>query len=89
MYVPLPYRIPYRSLLPTNVNGLLVAGRCFSADREALGSARVGATCAAMGHAAGVAAAIAAATSTEPRALDAALIQQGLRQQDAIIDYPG
>ncbi|CAH1655910.1 MULTISPECIES: FAD-dependent oxidoreductase [unclassified Chelatococcus] len=89
MYVPLPYRIPYRSLLPTNVNGLLVAGRCFSADREALGSARVGATCAAMGHAAGVAAAIAAAASAEPRALDASRIQQDLRAQDAIIDYPG
>src|SRR5690606_22445605 len=44
MYVPLPYRIPYRTLLPTEIEGLIVAGRCFSADREALGSARVGAT---------------------------------------------
>ena len=88
MYVPLPYRIPYRTLLPTNVEGLLVAGRCFSADREALGSARVGATCAAMGHAAGIAAAMAAASGAQPRALNARQVQEGLRSQGAIIDYP-
>jgi hypothetical protein len=88
MYVPLPYRIPYRTLQPTNVGGLLVAGRCFSADRDALGSARVGATCAAMGHAAGVAGALAAAKSVEPREVDVSHLQDALRQQDAIIDYP-
>jgi len=88
MYVPLPYRIPYRTLQPSDVGGLLVAGRCFSADRDALGSARVGATCAAMGHAAGVAGALAAARSIEPRDVDVSHIQAALRQQDAIIDYP-
>jgi hypothetical protein len=89
MYVPLPYRIPYRTLLPQEVGGLIVAGRCFSADREALGSARVGATCAAMGHAAGVAAALAVESSTAPRDIAIGTLQDALRGQGAIVDYPG
>lgn len=88
MYVPLPYHIPYRSLLPQDVDGLIVAGRCFSADREALGSARVGATCAAMGQAAGAAAALAAAAGIEPVAVEAAALQNLLRSQGALVDYP-
>jgi hypothetical protein len=88
MYVPLPYRIPYRSMLPKDVDGLLVTGRCFSSDREALGSARVGATCAAMGHAAGVAAALSAKNGVAPRAVAIASIQEELRNQSAILDYP-
>jgi len=88
MYVPLPYRIPYRTMLPTNVGGLLVAGRCFSSDRNALGSARVGATCAALGHAAGVAAALATKARIEPAAVDATRLRAGLRDQSAMIDYP-
>lgn len=88
MYVPLPYRIPYRTMQPTNVGGLLVAGRCMSADRDALGSARVGATCAALGHAAGVAGALAAAQSIEPRDVNVPLLQDALRSQSATVDYP-
>lgn len=88
MYVPLPYKIPYRSFLPLEVGGLLVAGRCFSADREALGSARVGATCAAMGHAAGVAAALCAQAGCEPREAPVERLQSALREQGAIVDYP-
>ena len=58
----LAYGIPYRSLLPRGVEGLLVAGRCFSATHDAHASARSMATCMAMGQAAGTAAALAAAT---------------------------
>lgn len=88
MFVPLPYHIPYRAMLPTGVGGLLVSGRCFSSDRDALGSARVGATCAALGHAAGVAAALAAAAGVEPAGVDIARLQATLRAQSAMIDYP-
>ena len=52
------YGIPYRSLLPRGVEGLLVAGRCFSASHDAHASARSMATCMAMGQAAGTAAAV-------------------------------
>lgn len=88
MYVPLPYQIPYRTLVPKDVGGLLVAGRCFSADRDALGSARVGATCAALGQAAGVAAALSAKNSMEPGEVDVRQVQDGLRSQAGLVDYP-
>lgn len=84
MYVPAPYEIPYRALLPETTRGLIAAGRCISVDREALGSVRVGATCAATGHAAGAAAALSARQGVEPRDLDVAVLQTALREQDAI-----
>lgn len=86
MYVPEPFDISYRVLVPRAVDGLLAAGRCVSLDREALGSMRVGATCAAMGHAAGVAAAVAARTRVQPRDVDVAQVQVILRDQSAIVD---
>src|SRR4029078_3524678 len=62
------YDIPFRSLLPKETDGLLVAGRCLSATREAVGSARMGAQCIAYGQAAGTAGAIPARERTVPRA---------------------
>ena len=79
------YDIPYRSLLPKDVDGLLVAGRCLAATREAVGSARMGAQCMAYGHAAGVAAALAAARRVTPRALDASNLRRALLDQHAIV----
>lgn len=55
-----PYQIPYRALVPRGITNLHAAGRCFSADQLALSSARVMTTCAMMGQAAGIAAALAA-----------------------------
>lgn len=86
MYVPLPYGISYRTLLPQNVGNLITAGRCISVDREALGSTRVGATCAATGHAAGTAAALAARDRVQPREVDPAMLRDVLRAQNAIVD---
>jgi hypothetical protein len=85
MYVPEPFGIPYRALVPATTDGLLAAGRCISVDREALGSARVGATCTATGHAAGVAAALSARAGVQPRAVDVAELQARLREQGALL----
>lgn len=85
MYVPAPYGIPYGALVPATTDGLLAAGRCISVDREALGSARVGATCCATGHAAGTAAALSARSGAQPRALDVATLQRALREQGALV----
>lgn len=85
MYVPVPYEIPYRALLPETTRGLIAAGRCISVDREALGSVRVGATCAATGHAAGAAAALSARQGIEPADLDVAVLQEALHDQDAVV----
>lgn len=51
------YEIPYRSLLPAELDNVLVAGRSISATHTAFGSARVMATCMGIGQGAGVAAA--------------------------------
>ncbi|HUG46984.1 MAG TPA: FAD-dependent oxidoreductase [Candidatus Limnocylindria bacterium] len=80
------YGIPYGCLLPTGVERLLVAGRCFSATHDAHASARSMATCMAMGQAAGTAAAMAVAAGATPRQLDAAQLRNRLAQNGALLD---
>ena len=63
------FEIPYRSLYSQNVSNLLMAGRLVSATHIAFGAARVMATCAAMGEAAGTAAALSVVNDTSPRGL--------------------
>ena len=53
------YEVPYGTLVPAAGENLLVAGRCLSAEHEALASARVTAQCFSYGQAAGLAAATA------------------------------
>ena len=79
------YGIPYRCLLPMGVEGLLVAGRCFSATHDAHASARSMATCMAMGQAAGTAAALAAAAGSTPRQLSAASLRERLLEHGALL----
>ena len=79
------YSIPYRCLVPKRMDGLLASGRCISATRDAIGSVRVMAICMATGHAAGVAAALAAQAGAAPRALNVNEIQKLLREQGAIL----
>lgn len=78
------YDIPFRSLVPRNLANVLVAGRCFSAEREAHASARVMGGCLAMGQAAGIAAALDSQQSdlpdvrkTDMKALRSKLIESG------------
>jgi len=85
MFVPDPYGIPYRALVPARTDGLLAAGRCISVDREALGSVRLGATCTATGHAAGVAAALAARHRVRPRDVDVHELREVLHRQRALV----
>lgn len=85
LYIPLPYQIPFRIMVPKKIDNLLVSGRCVSVDREAMASIRVGATCGAMGHAAGVAAAISAQTGVTVRDVDVKKVQEELVKQNAII----
>lgn len=79
------YDIPYRSLLPQGVEGLLVAGRCLSADHDAHASARVMAQCMGMGQAAGVAAALASDKNLMPREVPMGKLQDCLRELGAVI----
>jgi hypothetical protein len=79
------YDIQYRCLVPREMDGLLVAGRCLSASREAVGSARMGAQCMAYGEAAGTAAALAARQGVAPRAVDVGVLRNALKEQKAVV----
>ncbi len=79
------YDIPYRVLLPREVEGLLVAGRCSSMDHEAMAATRVMSTCMALGEAAGVAARLAVAQHKSPSQVAVGEIQQILLEQDAYL----
>lgn len=77
------YDIPLRCLLPRNVDGLTVAGRCISGSFEAQATYRVMPICMATGQAAGVCAAIAARRKKSPRNLTASEVQDELIRQGA------
>ena len=70
------YDIPFGTLVPAVGENILVAGRCLSAEHEALASARVTAQCFELGHAAGVAAVKAIETNTAIRNLNVADIRE-------------
>ena len=80
------YGIPYRCLLPKGVEGMLVAGRCFSATHDAHASARSMATCMEMGEAAGTAAALAAASGGTPRNVSVDALRGRLREIGALLN---
>ena len=73
---PSPYGIPYRSLYSRNIENLFFAGRNISVTHAALSSTRVMATCATVGQAVGIAAAIAAANGLTPRGVYESRIQE-------------
>ena len=73
--------IPYRSLVPKQIEGLLVAGRCYSSDAPANNLTNLIPHCIAMGEAAGAAAALAVNAGVEPRQVDIPALQKHLRGQ--------
>jgi hypothetical protein len=79
------YTIPYRCLVPLQVENLLVAGRPISATHEAHGSLRVMPPCFATGQAAGTAAALALETRVSPRQVNVKLLRESLTQQGALV----
>lgn len=83
------YDVPYRCLVPLEVDGLLIAGRSISGTHEAQSSYRVMPICLATGQAAGVAAARAAKAGVPPRAVDVAAVQAELLRQGAILGETG
>lgn len=75
------YDIPYRSLIPKKVDGVIAAGRDISATHLALASVRVMGPAMCIGEAAGKAAAIAARDGIELRDVDIRTLQDALRQE--------
>ncbi len=75
--------VPYGALVPERLDGLLAPGRHLSCDATSHSFMREIPQCWLTGHAAGVAAALAAAKGVEPRAVPVAEIRHALRRQGA------
>ncbi len=77
------FDIPYRSLVPKQIDGLVLTGRCISCAQGPFQSARSMAPAMAIGHASGCAAAMAARGDVPPRKLDVKALQELLMTQKA------
>jgi len=78
--------IPYRSLIPKDLDNVLVAGRSISCEQVVQGSVRIMPGCLAMGEAAGMAAAHSAAlASAAVRAIDVQHLRKRLLEVGAYI----
>ena len=75
------WEVPYGALIARGIQGLLAAGRCFSAEGEAWEVARVIPPAALTGQVAGVAATLAVRQGTTPDAIEAADVQRALRER--------
>ena len=84
------HEIPYRCLVPERLDGLLVAGRCISADREAgwmaYDAIRGQMTGVVTGQAVGTAAALAVKNKVAPRKLNVGELQKVLLAQNVILE---
>lgn len=80
------YEIPFGCFIPQAGQNLMVAGRCLSAEHEAVASARVTAQCFGYGHAVGHAAVIATRDNLQPRDINGAEIRTILNAENAQLD---
>ncbi len=81
--------VPYGSLVPRSLDGLLACGRHVSCDANSHGFMREIPQCWLTGQAAGVAAALSVSSGVAPRKVDIAELQKGLRAQGVFLqDQP-
>ncbi len=76
------FEIPYRSLVPAEMDNLLVAGRCIDSDHVAESGVRAISLCMMMGQAAGTAAALSVEQGCVPLNVDMEKLQGILRKAD-------
>ena len=79
------FHVPYRSLVPKGIGGLIVAGRCIGGDKISHAAVRNMACCAVSGQGAGVAAAVSLKTGESFERMDIGRVQAELRRQGARI----
>lgn len=79
-------RVPYGSLVPEKIENLLVAGRCMSAQQDAMVQLRLIPVCLVTGEAVGVAAALASKNGITPRQIDVLLLQKTIISQGMSLD---
>lgn len=73
--------IPYRSLIPKGIKGLLVAGRSHGSDKVAHAATRNMAACAVMGQGAGIAAVQSLRSNAELDMVEISAVQRELKRQ--------
>ena len=83
------HQVPYRAIVPKQVDGLLAAGRCISATHEGASAGKSMGNCFATGHAAGIAAAMACEQNKVPRELEVREIQQRLTRDGVDLNRGG
>jgi len=76
--------IPFRSLLPEHLTGMLFAGRCLSGSHVAHAAYRVTGTCMATGQAAGLAASMAVKRGIPPHKVDGSELRANLVKRGAV-----
>jgi hypothetical protein len=79
------YEVPYRAFIPEKGENLIVAGRCLSAEHEALASARVTAQCFEYGHAAATAAVFSLNNRVSLRELPGEAVRDAMRHQGSAL----
>jgi hypothetical protein len=79
------YEIPFRCLVPAQMDGLLVAGRCISTTHEALASTRLTPTVMTLGQAAGTAAALSKETGKRLRDIDGQRLRSTLVNDGVVL----
>lgn len=80
------YEVPFGAFQPATGSGLIAAGRCLSAEHEAVASARVTAQCFSYGHAAGHAAVLALREGIATDAIDGRDVRTLLNADGARLD---
>ena len=80
-----PYGVPYGCTVSKDIEGLMMAGRCMSADSFAHGSSRIMPLCVAVGEAAGVGAALAVKQKISPRNVNVSEVREILLKNGAIL----
>ena len=80
------YEIPLNCFIPKNGEGIIAAGRCLSAEHEAVASARVTAQCFSYGHAVGHAASISIKENMLLRDIKGENVREILNKEGARLD---
>ena len=84
----LGFEIPYRSLVPADLDNVILAGRCISACQPAFQSARSMAPNMAISQASGTAAAMCVNAGCRPADLDVTSLQDKLEGDGALVRIP-
>ena len=80
------YEVPLNCFIPKNGEGIIAAGRCLSAEHEAVASARVTAQCFSYGHAVGHAASISLKENMLLRDIKGENVREILNKEGARLD---